>query len=280
VASDPARPEQVDPSEAVDPGAHDHVSAVDHDGAVDPGALIAGVVRSVLTMVSRARTPLAAELVVCGLLGMTEQGADADPSRRSDLRTDVLAQVIGAAEQDGSAAALALLRTCSVIGPEASRSAAAAAAQRLAASGVRDRTWADEVGSPRAIRAWWFGDRDGGAESVGVLFEYGPREHAVTVLIDHGSGGGIQDCSVSEGRQAHDLRHDTADLVAGRPGHAFADLDLVEAAQLLQSALEVPPCPRGPEQIAALADHLELVRARSERLTAQVAEPRRRPQAR
>jgi hypothetical protein len=235
----------------------------------DRARLLAGVVGGVIDLVARARTPLAAEQVVCDLLGMIAMGARpgtgaAEPAATMDI---LLEQVIGSAQSHGTSGALALLRTCAVLGPRSSRGAAAAAAGQLAGAGVRDRVWANDIGHPRGVRAWWYADRAGRQESVGVLFEYGAREHAVTVLIDHVAGGGIKDCWVSEGREARDLRHQTEALVLREASHEFADIDLGEAADLLAAAVAAPPCPDRPEQVECVAVYLELVRSRAEQLT-------------
>ena len=116
-----------------------------------------------------------------------------DEQERREALVLMLGQVIGHAETLASVEALALLRVCSVLGPATSRNAARASAGRLAAAGVADRPWAGRVGSPAVLRAWRNGDVFGSQSSVGVLFDYRGREHAVMVLVDHMLGGGVKD---------------------------------------------------------------------------------------
>ena len=102
--------------------------------------------------------------------------------------------------------------------------------------------------------------------SVGVLFDYRGREHAVMVLIDHLLGGGVKDCWVSEGRTAKDMRNSVAAAMAGDPDTFFEDIDAAAVAALLGSALACPPCPEQADQIEDVNNHLHLVQARVEHL--------------
>jgi len=162
--------------------------------------------------------------------------------------------------------ALALLRVCSVLGPAPSRSAARESAGRLAAAGVADRPWAGRVGRPEMLRGWRYGDVFGAQSSVGVLFDYRGREHAVMVLVDHLLGGGVKDCWVSEGRTAKDMRNSVAAAMAGDPDTFFEDIDAAAVAAVLGSALACPPCPEQADQIEDVDNHLYLVQARVEHL--------------
>jgi hypothetical protein len=116
------------------------------------------------------------------------------------------------------------------------------------------------------LRAWHYGDVFGAQSSVGVLFDYRGREHALMVLVDHLLGGGVKDCWVSEGRPAKDMRNSVAAALAGEPTTFFEDIDAAAAAALLGSALANPPCPEQADQIEDVTNHLYLVRARVEHL--------------
>lgn len=239
------------------------------------GELIGAATASLLSGIAQARRPLEAELVLCAAIGAVEIGLpeDADEQERLEALTLMLGQVIGHAESVATTEALALLRVCSVMGPAAIRSAARTAAGRLAATGMADRPWAGMVGSPDMLRAWSYGDVFGAQSSVGVLFDYRGREHALMVLVDHQLGGGIKDCLVSDGRAAKDMRNSVAAAMAAEPDTFFADIDAGEAAALLGSALACRACPEQPDQIEDVADHLYLVRARTEHLTRMAGTP-------
>lgn len=241
-------------------GLPDDVDALDE--------LIGAATASLLGGIAEARSPLAAELVLCGAFGAVKAGLpdDADEQERLEALALMLGQVIGYAETLASVDALALLRVCSVLGPATSRSAARKSAGRLAAAGVADRPWAGRVGSPQMLRAWRSGDVFGAQSSVGVLFDYLGREHAVMVLVDHLLGGGVKDCWVSEGRAAKDIRNSVAAAMAAEPDTFFEDIDAAAAAALLGSALASRPCPEQADQIQDVNDHLHLVQARVEHL--------------
>jgi len=204
--------------------------------------------------------------VLCGAFAAVEAGLpdDADGKERIEALTLLLGQVIGYAQGLGTADALALLRVCSVLGPATSRAAAREGSGQLAAAGVADRPWAGRVGHPTMLRAWRYGDVFGAQSSVGVLFDYKGREHALMVLVDHQLGGGIKDCWVCEGRTAKEMRNSVAAAMAGEPDTFFEDIDAVAVAGLLGSALTNPPCPEQADQIEDVASHLYLVRARVE----------------
>ena len=229
-----------------------------------PAEALAAVTASLLAGIAEARSPLAAELVMCAAFAAVDAGLpdDADEQERLEALTLLLGQVIGQAQALGTADALALLRVCSVLGPATSRAAAGQGAAQLAASGVTDRPWAGRVGHPTMLRAWRYGDVFGAQSSVGVLFDYRGREHALMVLVDHLLGGGIKDCWVCEGRPAKGMRDAVAAAMASKPNTFFEDIDAVAVAGLLGSALTSPPCPEQADQIDDVAKHLYLVRAR------------------
>lgn len=231
-----------------------------------PAEPIAAVIASLLAGIREARSPLAAELVLCEAFAAVEAGLpdDADGKERIEALTLLLGQVIGYAQALGTADALALLRVCSVLGPATSRAAAGEVSGQLAAAGVADRPWAGRVGHPTMLRAWRYGDVFGVQSSVGVLFDYQGREHALMVLVDHQLGGGIKDCWVCEGRAAKEMRNTVAAAMAGEPETIFEDIDAVAVAGLLGSALTNPRCPEQADQIEDVANHLYLVRARVE----------------
>ncbi len=231
-----------------------------------PAEPIAAVTASLLAGIAEARSPLAAELVLCGAFAAAEAGLpdDADEEERLEALTLLLGQVIGHAQALASVDALALLRVCSVLGPATSRAAAGEGAGQLAAAGVADSPWAGRVGHPTMLRAWRYGDVFGAQSSVGVLFDYRGREHALMVLVDHLLGGGIKDCWVAEGRPAKEMRNTVAAAMASEPDTFFEDIDAVAVAGLLGSALTNPPCPEQADQIEDVANHLYLVRARVE----------------
>jgi len=218
--------------------------------------------------IEHERSPFGAELVLCETFGTVDAGIaqEADELERHDALVLLLSQVIAYADRLGTEPALALLRVCSVLGPEPCRAAAATAAERVAGAGVPDRPWGSRIGRPRMLRAWRYGDAFGAQSSIGAVFDYQGREHTLMVLIDHMLGGGVKDCWPTQGRRAKGLRNAMAAKMADNPEAYFEDLDEATAARLLGEALDNPPCPVQDDQIQDVGKHLYLLRSRTEQL--------------
>lgn len=230
--------------------------------------LAKAVTDSLAAEIARVRTPLAAEMVLCEAFRLIAHGTpeNADDQERVEAETALLHQVIEHAEFAGTPDALGLLRVCTTLGPNATRSAAREAADRTAGNGAADRSWAALVGHPDLLRAWHYGDVFGSQASVGALFDYRGREHILMVLIDHGLGGGVKDSWVAEGRRARGMRDEIAAKMAGDDEAFFEDVDAAALAQLLEIALAQAPCPEQPDQIDDVAAYLHLTRSRTEHL--------------
>lgn len=226
--------------------------------------LVGDVAAEMIRAVAAARTPLDAELALSRILGLLERMApeEATPDQRGAMVQDLLTGLIDCADSAASPAALALLRVAAVLGPPATRELAASAAERVAASGVRDRPWATSLGRPELLRAWWYGDVFGGQESVALQYDYYHREHTLCVLIDHQLGGGLKDCWIAEGRQARNLHDRTAAQMAENPLALFEDIDAARAEQILRTALTHPPCPVQDDQIEDITGCLGILRSR------------------
>jgi hypothetical protein len=133
----------------------------------------------------------------------------------------------------------------------------------MAESGIRDRTWVAALGQPEVRRCWRFRDPDGSQESVTVVFRYGRREHALTVLIDHELGGGVKDCWVSED-PAGVLAESTA--ATADEGIEIEFLPTEQSGEILRSALARPECPGEPDEIEDVALGRALLQARAQLL--------------
>ncbi|CAN5591883.1 hypothetical protein BH23ACT6_BH23ACT6_08520 [soil metagenome] len=229
---------------------------------------IGPVASSLLAEIAAAHDPLSAELVLCHVFRATQTAMPGGPDDqdRSEMLTQLLGEVIDHAEALASADALALLRVCSVLGPDSNRAAASDSASRLAAAGVPDRPWASLVGHPRLLQAWRYGDIFQEQESVGALFDYAGRDHAMMVLIDHSLGGGVKDGWVAAGRRARDMRNRVASEMATRSEAIFEDLGPAAMVDTLGAALARPPCPVQPDQVEDVAAYLDLIRSRVDHL--------------
>ncbi|GAA1140835.1 hypothetical protein [Ornithinicoccus hortensis] len=235
------------------------------DGSEPP---IDPVVGSLLADIALARDAFQAELVLCEVFRATQLGlpVGTDEEERLEMQSHLLHEVITHAGTLRSADALALLRVCSTLGPQTTREAARAEAGRLADAGVPDRPWAGLVGHPRLLSAWHYGDTFGEQESVGALFDYAGRDHAMMILIDHDLGGGVKDAWLAKGRRATDLRNRVASGLEDNPEAIFRDVDAADVVRVLDQALDRPACPREPDQIEDVACYLDLVRSRVDSL--------------
>jgi len=241
---------------------------VDDDVFVTPDEVVAPIAESLLAEIAGVRRPLDAEFVLCHVFQVVDRGVLGDDGEREAALSALLHQVIEHAEALRTEPALALARTCAALGPATSRSAAQAVAERLAGSGVTDRPWARTIGRPTPLRAWRYGDIFDEQDSVGVLFSYRGRDHALTVLIDHQLGGGLKDVWVAEGRDATELRDVVASAVATDPEIRFADVDLTTAAEVLRAALAQPVVPVEEDQLDDVAGLFHLAVTRTEHLSA------------
>lgn len=220
-----------------------------------PTEALAEMLASWKPLLRRTSTALDAELMGAEFLGLL----DAMAPNVEDL-PDMLIDLVGQAERSGAPEALAMLRVMAVLGPEAVRPTASAAADRLVSAGVVDPVWARELGRPEVRACFGYGDGGlGSQESVAVTFRYGRREHALVVLIDHDLGGGVKDCFPTD--RPDRIRVDFQQA-AHQFGLDFQDYTPAQAHEVLSRALAVRPCPVEPDQLDDVHDYLDLLRAR------------------
>ncbi|MDN5932351.1 MAG: hypothetical protein L0I24_14995, partial [Pseudonocardia sp.] len=173
----------------------------------------------------------------------------------------VLSGMIESAERVGGAQAVAMLRVLGAVGPHPVRTSAAAAAQRLVASGLPDPGWVDGLGRPTVGASFGYVDMFGSQEALAITFTYRRKQHAVAVLIDHTLGGGVKDVFVAD--RPRKVR-DNFTHTARRCDVDVNDYATVDAADILDRALAAPPCPEAPDQVEDVGAYLDLLRARLE----------------
>jgi hypothetical protein len=168
-------------------------------------------------------------------------------------------ELIGLAEKEATPAALALLRTVAVHGPQETRTAAAAAADGLVAGGLSELPFTEVLGRPAPHECFSYGDAFGEQEAIALTFAYGRKKHAVCVLVDHGLGGGVKDCWITD--KATDLKKRYRSM--GGEGLAFyEDLPLADGLTRLQAALAADPCPEQVDQVRDTETYLPILRQR------------------
>jgi hypothetical protein len=224
-----------------------------------------GVVLSEAREVLRyVREPIDAELWGSDMIGALSRSAADESAAMRDL-VDAL---VPAAEEAATPESLALLRIFAAIGARGLRSAAAKAADRVAALGVPEQSWAADLGLPRVSDCWHYGDVGGRQESVTVIFAYGEKEHALSVLIDHGRGGRIKDVWVGD---ADGLLDKTFLAAETDPLIIFERLDAAGAHRRLELAISAGERPDKPDQRDDIIAHRALLYARMNLLAVESA---------
>ena len=214
-----------------------------------------GVLAEARQVLSQLDDPVDAELWGSDLIGALASSA----AGLSSLMDTLTKSLVPAAETAATREALALLRILAAIGSPALRTAAGQAAARLSAHGVADPPWAGPIGSPRVRDCWHYADVGGRQESVTMTFAYGDKQHAVSVLIDHGHGGKIRDTWVAKGTS---LRADTEQEAKRNPLVVFEVIGTADARHRLVQAISAGECPEQSDQVDDVVAHRALLRAR------------------
>jgi hypothetical protein len=220
----------------------------------------AGVLAEATGLLAQLDDPVDAELWGSDLIGALASSTVGQAS----LTTALTGSLFPAAEAASTPESLALLRVFAAVGPEGLRSAAGQAADRLHARGVAEPPWADTLGSPQVGDCWHYADVGGRQESLTMTFSYGDKQHAVSVLIDHGRGGKIRDAWVAK---AAGLRAETEQAARDDPLVVFEMIDAADAGRRLGRAIGAGECPEQPDQVDDVVAHRALLHARLELLT-------------
>jgi hypothetical protein len=230
---------------------------------IDPSKAFGVVLREAQDVLSHIQGPVDAELWGSDMIGALASDAAGAPEVMAVLAT----AIVPAAEESGTPEALALLRIFGAIGTAELRSAATEAAERVVAAGVPDPVWAAMIGAPAVETCWHYGDIGGRQESVTATFAYGADEHALSVLIDHGRGGGLKDVWVGDARGLLDKTWLAAEA---DPLVVFETIDAANARERLEQAISAGEQPDKPDQADDLTAHRALLHARV-RLLAETA---------
>ena len=233
---------------------------------IDVGLLIGSIYQDLAGQVRQAIGPLDAELTVSGWLGVMTATitVGTPPGEADDATTAFLTSFVDHAHEQGSPEALALLRTLAALAPTGIAEQAGRAALDLAARDVRDRPWAGSLGHPMIGRCWQYGDLTGQQVSVNLTFEYGQGAHLVSVLIDHGLGGGVKDCWIGDAPAL--AWQQINELAANDPDVVVTPLPWTDARDQVVAALQRPACPVDDDQVQDVAEFMAVVRSRLARL--------------
>ena len=232
---------------------------------IEPSKAFGVVLREAQDVLSHIHGPVDAELWGSDMIGALAS----DEAGAPDVMAVLATAVVPAAEESATPEALALLRIFGAIGSAELRSAATEAAARVAAAGVPDPGWAATIGAPAVGKCWHYGDVGGRQESVTATFAYGDDEHALSVLIDHGQGGGLKDVWVGD---AGGLLNKTWLAAESDPLVIFETIDAANARERLEQAISAGEHPDTSDQADDLTAHRALLHARV-RILAETAAP-------
>lgn len=229
---------------------------------IAPSAAFGVVLNEAQDVLRQIRQPVDAELWGSDMLGaLTRSTTTTGGKSTDDLMAELSTTLVPAAEESGTPEALALLRIFGSLGGPELKKAAAEAAGRLKASGVPDRPWAAELGTPKTGDCWHYSDVNGQQESVTMTFAYGDRSHAVSVLIDHTKGGKLKDAWASDAAGLLDKTYLAAE---NDPTVDFARLDAKDARERIKNALDAGEAPEQPDQADSIRAHRALLVSRVE----------------
>lgn len=212
-----------------------------------PADTLAAVLTEARMVLAEVDGPLDAELWGSDIVAALGSGGDQAEA------------IVAAAEQAGTPEALAVLRVFGAVGPPALRTAASAAAGRLAARGVGEPAWADSVGVPNPGRCWSYGDAMGQLEAVTMSFWYGESGHVVSVLLDHEQGGGIKNVWVGP---SGDLLDRTKQMSRSDPKMIFEMITQSDARARMDRAVAAGECPQQPDGAGNVASRRAILLAR------------------
>jgi hypothetical protein len=212
-----------------------------------PADTLAAVLTEARMVLAEVDSPLDAELWgsdIVAALGSGSEQAEA---------------ITAAAERAATPEALATLRVLGAVGSPQLRTAASAAAGRLAAQGISEPAWAESIGAPSPGQCWSYGDALGRQEAVTMSFWYADRGHVVSVLLDRDQGGGIKNVWVGE---SGDVLERTREMSKRDPKMIFEMITQADARARMDVAIAAGECPQQPEEVGNVASRRAILQAR------------------
>jgi hypothetical protein len=222
---------------------------------IAPSAAVGVVLREAQEVLPQVREPIDAELWGSDMLGALSRSA----TDGTDLMSELATSLVPAAEEAATPAALGLLRILGALGSGELRKTSIQSAERIKVLGIDDPSWASGLGTPKPGACWHYSDVSGQQESVTATFAYGPREHALSVLIDHNRGGKIRDAWVSDATGLLDKTWLTAE---NDPSVVFEKIAPADAGERLRKAITAGEAPAKPDESDDITAHRALLRSR------------------
>src|SRR5215217_1423605 len=195
--------------------------------------MLAGIAEVAARDADQPEDALDAEQWGSMMLGMM-RGAPLPPDE--DAESMFLPGFVAALEELGTRRALATLRAVAAVSAPDYAVAARAAADRLAATGLREPAWAADLGGAQPTAAALMHDEafnDG--VSVMVEFRHATIErHTIGIYIDHNMGGVVKDVFLAG--PLSEVRGQLGRTAPDQVGLAMRDLDLAEARARAEAA--------------------------------------------
>jgi hypothetical protein len=213
-----------------------------------PADTLAAVLTEARVVLSEIDNPLDAELWGSDIVAAL--GSGSDPAEA----------IVPATERAGTPEAMATLLVLAAVASGSLRGAARAAADRLAAAGVSEPSWAEGLGAPTPGQCWCYGDTRGQLEAVTMSFWYGDQGHVVSVLLDRDQGGGIKNIWVGE---SADVLERTRGMSEIDPKVIFEMITQADARGRMDRAIAAGECPQLPEEVGSVASRRAILRARA-----------------
>ena len=153
-----------------------------------------------------------------------------------DVATTFLPGFLAGLEDLGTRKALATLRALAAVSAPDYADAAGAAADRLAATGLRDAAWAADLGGARPTAAA-LRYEDAFDDGLSVMVDFAAANdatHTIGIYIDHNLGGLVKDVFLAG--PLGEVRGQMSRTAPNQVGVAIRDLDLAEARARAEAA--------------------------------------------
>jgi hypothetical protein len=195
--------------------------------------MLAGIAELTARDADQPEDALDAEQWASMMLGMMR---DAPLPAGDDAAATFLPGFVHALEALGTRKALVTLRALSAVSAPDYATAARAAADRLAATGLREPAWVADLGVARPTAAALMYE-EAFDDGMSVMIEFAAPNvatHTIGVYIDHNMGGLVKDVFLAG--PLSEVRKQMSDTAPNQVGLAIRDLDLAEARARAEAA--------------------------------------------
>ena len=195
--------------------------------------MLAGIAELTARDADRCEDALDAEQWASTMLGMMRE---APVAPGEDAESMFLPGFVAALENLGTRKALATLRALAAVSAPDCAAAACAAAERLAAAGLREPSWAADLGQAQPTAAALMHE-EAFDDGVSVMIEFtAPKveTHTIGIYIDHNMGGLVKDVFLAG--PLSEVRREMGRTAPNQVGLAISELDLGEARARAEAA--------------------------------------------